>query len=274
MLDRTLLHHQITRPDSLPEGDGLAVPVLYLPGTGSDLRRPANPLERRLASQFELLRLDLRGMGQSPVPPGPWCMQDFAYDVLQLLDALGWARCQLVGYSFGGMVAQELALLAPERFSRLMLLSSTAGGAGGLSYPLHELLNRPLPEQAEQMVLLADVRRTQSWREQNTLIWQSMVVDTLAGLTAVEASEPLALGRRLQLAARAQHDCWARLPQLAGCLPIHVLAGEFDGLAPPRFQQALAKQCGAQFQTFAGGHLFFTQVRMALDTLCELLQNA
>ena len=43
------------------------------------------------------------------------------------------------GISFGGMVAQELAVTAPERVERLALLCTSPGGAGGSSYPLHEL---------------------------------------------------------------------------------------------------------------------------------------
>ncbi len=42
----------------------------------------------------------------------------------------------MVGYSFAGMVAQELAIGWPQRVDRLVLAATTAGGAGGSSYPI------------------------------------------------------------------------------------------------------------------------------------------
>ena len=56
--------------------------------------------------------------------------------------------CRVVGVSFGGMVAQELAVTWPERVERLALLCTSPGGAGGASYPLHELADSRRPSAA------------------------------------------------------------------------------------------------------------------------------
>ena len=77
-------------------------------------------------------------------------MADYAADALALLDHVGWDRARVVGVSFGGMVAQELAVTAPERVERLALLCTSPGGAGGASYPLHELAALPEAERAAQ----------------------------------------------------------------------------------------------------------------------------
>lgn len=50
---------------------------------------------------------DQRGLGKSEIPEGPYSMADYAADGAALLDDLGWSRCAIVGFSFGGMVAQD-----------------------------------------------------------------------------------------------------------------------------------------------------------------------
>eukprot|EP00756_Hemistasia_phaeocysticola_P018710 Hpha_TRINITY_DN15613_c1_g3::TRINITY_DN15613_c1_g3_i1::g.100126::m.100126 len=77
---------------------------------------------------------DARGIGfsqlKSPPPSGRWTTSALAKDALLLLDHLGWRTCHVVGLSMGGMVAQELTLLAPQRVRSLTLISTFAGGLG------------------------------------------------------------------------------------------------------------------------------------------------
>lgn len=251
-------------------GDGPR--LLYLGGTGGDLRRPKNALDRALQARFTVLRVDPRGMGVSPVPPGPWSMADFAADALELLDRLGWEACAVLGYSFGGMVAQELALAAPQRIAALVLLSTTAGGEGGSSFPMHEWLHLSLRAQAERMVLQSDLRRDDAWCAANARLFEAMVADTEAGFALAESTPEGARGRRLQLAARRGHDTWARLPSLR--VPTQVMAGRHDGIAPLAAQERLAQRIpGAGFTVFEGGHLFFLQDAAAIPAIVQALDD-
>lgn len=70
---------------------------------------------------------DHRGHGGSgaPAEEAAYSFATFAGDVLGLADALGWDRFCLLGHSMGGMVAQTVALLAPERVERLVLMDTT-----------------------------------------------------------------------------------------------------------------------------------------------------
>ena len=86
-----------------------------------------------------------------------------AADAIALLDAVGWERCRVVGVSFGGMVAQELAVTAPDRVVRLALCCTSPGGAGGASYPLQDLVELPAGRRAEVGTRLLDTRFDANW---------------------------------------------------------------------------------------------------------------
>jgi poly(3-hydroxyalkanoate) depolymerase len=74
-----------------------------------------------------VVALDLPGTGGTPPPSRPLRMRGLAGMVTGLLDALGWSSCDVLGYSFGGIVAQELARRSPERVDRLVLCATTSG---------------------------------------------------------------------------------------------------------------------------------------------------
>jgi 3-oxoadipate enol-lactonase len=79
-----------------------------------------------LAQRFRVLRYDTRGHGISPVPPGPYAIDDLVDDVIALLDHLGLARVHFAGLSLGGMTGIRLAARSPERIARLALLCTSA----------------------------------------------------------------------------------------------------------------------------------------------------
>jgi 3-oxoadipate enol-lactonase len=79
-----------------------------------------------LAAGRRLIRYDHRGHGSSPVPRGPYSLDDIAGDVIGLLDSLGVQRTSFCGSSLGGMVGIWLAAHAPERIDRLVVCCSSA----------------------------------------------------------------------------------------------------------------------------------------------------
>ena len=96
-------------------------------GMRADIWRPQ--LEY-FGDRFDIAWMENRGFGESE--PGSEkfpCIKTFAQDSNRVLDALEWqSEVHLVGVSMGGMIAQELALMAPERFKSLSLIASTPGG--------------------------------------------------------------------------------------------------------------------------------------------------
>ena len=99
-------------------------PVLVLPcslGTSRELWDAS-----LFAGRYRLLRVDLRGHGASPAPPGPYSMEELARDALDLLDELGLERVAWCGLSLGGMVGMWLGAHAPGRLERLVLACTSA----------------------------------------------------------------------------------------------------------------------------------------------------
>jgi pimeloyl-ACP methyl ester carboxylesterase len=76
-------------------------------------------------ADFHVLSLDQRGHGESDWPPGPrYATEDFAGDLLAVLDALGWSRAVVVGHSMGGHNAMAFAAWHPDRVRGLCIADS------------------------------------------------------------------------------------------------------------------------------------------------------
>ena len=79
-----------------------------------------------LAQHYRVVRFDMRGMGQSSVPePGyPWSLENFAKDLLGLLDRLELQRVHLIGETVGGSIAMQFATLHQDRLLSLAVCTS------------------------------------------------------------------------------------------------------------------------------------------------------
>ncbi|WP_424939045.1 3-oxoadipate enol-lactonase [Aliiroseovarius sp. S253] len=106
--------------------DGPAVVFAHALGTDSTMW---DALVAELPDHLRLIRLDMRGHGQSPCPDGPYPMGDLVADAGRALDHLGINECVFVGLSIGGIIAQGLAA---ERLDlvRGMVISNTAVKSG------------------------------------------------------------------------------------------------------------------------------------------------
>jgi 3-oxoadipate enol-lactonase len=172
----------------------------------------------------------------------------------------------VLGVSFGGMVAQELAIRHPERVRRLVLACTSAGGAGGASYPLHELVGLDAQTSLEKRFQLLDTRWDGAWRAENP----EMVAMIAEGFQLGGPGGGPGEGPLRQLEARSHHDTSARLEQI-GC-PTLVCGGRYDGLAPPANSEFLAGTIpGAQLAFFDGGHLFMMQDPAAIPAMLDFL---
>ena len=246
--------------------------LLFIGGSGGDLRQKPGVFEGPLAREFEVLAYDQRGLGQSDRPEGPYTMADYAEDAAALLDAVGWDRCRVMGVSFGGIVVQELALGHPDRVERMALACTSSGGEGRPSFPLHELQDLPEEERLLRGVELADTRCDAAWRTAHPEAVSKLVAFSRERAAAGAGEPGREEGARLQLEARAGHDTWDRLPALG--MPVYVCGGRYDGIAPVENQEALARAIPkARLELFEGGHMFLIQDRNANPRIAAFLRG-
>jgi 3-oxoadipate enol-lactonase len=110
------------------ERRGAGPPLLLVQGLGANSMHWDKPFLAVLERDFELVLFDHRGIGRSGPPEGDLTIAGLAGDALALLDALGLRDAHVLGFSMGAMVAQELALAAPQRIRTLTLGCTSCGG--------------------------------------------------------------------------------------------------------------------------------------------------
>jgi pimeloyl-ACP methyl ester carboxylesterase len=112
------------------------LPLLAAAATARDgLDFPLRPMEADLwfaqvtdlaAAGHTVITFDNRGCGRSEAPPAPYSVTGMAADTAALIEHLGLGPCDVIGYSLGGYIAQELAVARADLVRRLVLLA----GAG------------------------------------------------------------------------------------------------------------------------------------------------
>ena len=236
------------------ERAGTGQPLLLLHGfTGST--ETWAPVLQRLAAESEIVAIDLIGHGRSDVP-ADWTRYSFercVADLLAVLDTLGIAETDLLGYSLGGRVALHLAAAAPERVRGLILESASPGLADPTERRARLESDLALADEIERAGLESFV---DSWEQQPLFASQRSLPEaerlTLRGQRL--RSDPRGLANSLRgMGAGRQEPLWERLPDLA--MPTLILVGELDRKYCELGRQMAAQLPNARLEVVPGaGH--------------------
>jgi poly(3-hydroxyoctanoate) depolymerase len=227
---------------------GAGRPLLLITGIGAHLDMWA-PFAR-LVDDRELIAFDPPGAGLSQRPHHPLRMRRLAQIVRELLDALGLERVDVLGYSFGGALAQELARRAPNRVRRLVLCATGPGLGGTPPRPLAALmLATPARYYHPRLFALTvpHIAGGRTAREPGVLAEQ-------AGARLNRPPDPLGYAYQLYAVAGWSSLPWLhRLPH-----PSLIMAGERDPSVPLCNGRLLAARLpDARLHVVkGGGHLF------------------
>ncbi|MFQ5697093.1 MAG: alpha/beta fold hydrolase [Myxococcota bacterium] len=217
---------------SLPHAfHGQGNPLVLISGLGGKGTH-WQPFLDAAARSHRVLTFDNRGAGVA-LPPRPGAtIRDFALDLLELLDDLGLERASFAGRSMGGMIAQELALLAPERVDRLVLVSTTGR------------VDRHLASLFLLWAKMAESGVSAQIRHESSMLWclgrEALESDRRAqAYLRAKARMDRPADYATQARACSAHDVLDRLGALA--MPTLVVAGTDDRLTPLPHADALSK---------------------------------
>jgi poly(3-hydroxyoctanoate) depolymerase len=227
-------------------GDGR--PLLLITGIGAHLDMWA-PFAQHAGAR-ELVAFDPPGAGLSQRPRLPLRMAGLARVVVQLLDALGLGWVDVLGYSFGGGLAQELAYRAPERVRRLVLCATAPGLGGTPPRPMAALMLATPARYYHPRLLELSVPHIAGGRTAR----EPDALGRHAGRRLMHAPSPLGYAYQLYAAAG-----WSSLPWLHRVSqPTLVVAGDEDPSVPLRNGRVLAARLpDARLHIVkGGGHLF------------------
>lgn len=207
------------------------------PGLHHGLYRSLDPL----AAGSQLVYWDHRGHGRSgPLPDGPAMMAMFVDDAVVVADQLGINTFAVFGHSFGGWVAQELAIRHPHRVSALVLAATTPGQLGSSESPDDDQGPPPPADVAELMA-------TQPATDADLIQLYSKLAphflrgaDTAPFIAALDLELVSADSMRRVFAALGEWSVVDRLGDIA--CPTLVLAGQHDVFCSPQQLTRIARR--------------------------------
>jgi 3-oxoadipate enol-lactonase len=232
------------------EGDGDPIILLHPVGLNSDWWKP---LAQILHDRYRVIRPDARGHGKSADIAGAITLADFVDDIDAILATLNVGPAVVIGLSFGGMLAQYVALDLPSRVAGLILAGTSPAVAADRRQTLIDR-GRKAMEQGMAPLVEDTIQRWFSPAGQ-----QSPLAETCRAL--LRSTRPANWNATWQ--AMAEFDALPRLGEIR--VPTLVVSGEIDLSSPPAAGAVIARNIpGANQTIIPGGAHFFPFEHAAL----------
>jgi 3-oxoadipate enol-lactonase len=243
--------------------EGQGEPVLLVMGLGYTAHMWYR-LRPHFAAHYRTLAFDNRGVGRSDVPPGPYSIELMASDAAAVLDAAGVNSVHVLGVSMGGMIAQEFALLYPQRVRSLILGCTSAGGPTAVRAEPAAIVVLKARDMTPEQLAAAAVQFIYDPATPRELIDEDLAVR--------RPWFPRPEGYAAQLQAIFSWEAYSRLPQITA--PTLVIHGQSDRLVPPENAKLIADRIPGATRLMIphASHLFITdQPEAAHQAILEFL---
>lgn len=112
---------------------GSGEPLVMIVGLGNTMDLWPKEVIDELSKEYQLILLDNRGMGHTTVNDEAFTYKLFADDVIGLLDALKVEKTNVLGFSMGSVITQELLLVYPQRFNKAVIYATSTDGSNVVS---------------------------------------------------------------------------------------------------------------------------------------------
>jgi pimeloyl-ACP methyl ester carboxylesterase len=217
---------------------GHGSPIVFITGYRATISEWNVSFLKALAEQHEIIIYDNRGAGRSVSGAESYDVKDMAEDAAHLISSLGLHDVTVVGWSMGGIVAQQLALDAPTRIRRLVLINTMAPGTAGQgpSPASIKTLGGEGPTHFSEVIYLLFPADAAPHAEKCFI--QDMF--SPAGYRPASVSASAARAQEAIMRDWAGND--AVYPELHNVkLPVLLLSGEDDAIVPPENSVALQR---------------------------------
>ena len=248
---------------------GQGHPLVMIRGVGSNTDHWYEQVPA-LSQKFQLLVFDNRGIARSSDPGGPFSIQDLAADTIALMEATRIHEAHVLGYSMGGMIAQEMALSHSQRVKGLILVATDCGIS--LRIKAQPQATKLFSEMIRLGTPEAKLAAAQCLFAKQTFENNPQVIQRYAEVSQRFPASQKMLAK--QWAAVTQHDACERLPHISS--PTLAITGADDVLIPPQNAAMLAERIhDAQMISIdGGGHLFLIEKpRQFNDAVIKFLEG-
>jgi pimeloyl-ACP methyl ester carboxylesterase len=250
------------------KGEGF--PLVLIQGFSGNLDWWDNELIEELSMRYKVLIFDSRGAGRTVTPDeGDFTMRMFADDIAALMSLLGIDKANILGFSLGGIMAQELVLNYPEKVNRL-ILCSTFCGSKNMIMPEPEVINAMMEKSGGvqgQFNNSLYFMFSDSYIKNNPDYFNDFRERFMkAPITDINA--------RRQFMAGLKANTYDRLQDIA--IPVLIMTGSDDKLVPAQNSQKISERIKrSKFIKYEGaGHGFMTQNRESfLKDLIKFLDD-
>ena len=215
-------------------GDGF--PLVMINGLGGHVYTWNPDHIRELSKRFKLVLFDNRGAGRTDLSDKEYSIKLFADDTAGLMNVLGIPRAHVFGISMGGMIAQELVLDYPEKVEKLVLCSTSCGGAKAVqpSMDVVQLLMADRSALSPEEIVRMDIPTilTEDFIRNNPDFVELHIQRTVKAPLSEEAF-------MRQVSALMSFDTYDKLSKIKA--PTLILQGKRDILVPPENGSILAE---------------------------------